>query len=71
MHVDLLDGPPAHYGLPWQGAATNRSMEGLAQALATAHATENADGVEYRILRCILAWKYCAARTGSAPAWPV
>ncbi|HTD19300.1 MAG TPA: DNA repair exonuclease, partial [Ktedonobacteraceae bacterium] len=49
-HVDLLDGRLRIYGLPWQGAATTRSMEGLAQALETARATENADGVEYRIL---------------------
>jgi DNA repair exonuclease SbcCD nuclease subunit len=49
-HVDLFDGRLRIYGLPWQGAATTRSMEGLAQALETARATENADGVEYRIL---------------------
>src|SRR5258708_7143881 len=49
-HVDLLDGRLRIYGLPWQGAATTRSMEGLAQALETARATENAAGVEYRIL---------------------
>jgi DNA repair protein SbcD/Mre11 len=49
-HVDLLDGRLRVYGLPWQGAATTRSMEGLAQALETARVTEHADGVEYRIL---------------------
>lgn len=49
-HVDLFDGRLRIYGLPWQGAATTRSMEGLAQALETARATESADGVEYRIL---------------------
>jgi DNA repair exonuclease SbcCD nuclease subunit len=49
-HVNLFDGRLRIYGLPWQGAATTRSMEGLAQALETARATENADGVEYRIL---------------------
>src|SRR5713101_5859387 len=32
-HVDLLGGRLRIYGLPWQGAATARSMEGLAQAL--------------------------------------
>jgi DNA repair protein SbcD/Mre11 len=49
-HVDLFDGRLRIYGLPWQGAATTRSMEGLAQALETARAKESADGVEYRIL---------------------
>lgn len=49
-HVDLLDGRLRIYGLPWQGAATTRSMEGLAQALEMARATEDAAGVEYRIL---------------------
>src|SRR5579872_1841895 len=32
-HVDLLGGRLRVYGLPWQGAATARSMEGLVQAL--------------------------------------
>jgi DNA repair exonuclease SbcCD nuclease subunit len=49
-HVDLLDGRLRIYGLPWQGAATTRSMEGLAQTLEMARATEDAAGVEYRIL---------------------
>ncbi|MFL5627104.1 MAG: exonuclease SbcCD subunit D [Ktedonobacteraceae bacterium] len=49
-HIDLLDGRLRVYGLPWQGAATTRSMEGLAQALEAARATEDADGIEYRLL---------------------
>ncbi len=49
-HVDLLDGRLRIYGLPWQGAATNHSMEGLAQALQAARAAEEAAGVEYRLL---------------------
>jgi exonuclease SbcD len=49
-HIDLLDGRLRVYGLPWQGAATNRSMEGLAGALAAARAGEEAEGVEYRLL---------------------
>ncbi len=49
-HVDLLDGRLRVYGLPWQGAATQRSMEGLAQALEAARATEDTEGIEYRLL---------------------
>ena len=39
-HVDLVGGRLRVYGLPWQGAATNRSMEGLAEAMAAARAEE-------------------------------
>ncbi len=49
-HVDLLGGRLRVYGLPWQGAATARSMEGLAQALQAERANEEALGVEYRVL---------------------
>ncbi len=49
-HVDLLGGRLRVYGLPWQGAATNRSMEGLAQALEASRAREDAEGIEYRLL---------------------
>ena len=49
-HVDLLGGRLRIYGLPWQGAATARSMEGLAQALEAARAEEVAAGIEYRLL---------------------
>ena len=49
-YVDLLDGRLRVYGLPWQGAATNRTMEGMAQALAEAHEEEQARGIEYRLL---------------------
>src|SRR6266436_2943550 len=49
-HVDLLGGHLRIYGLPWQGAATVRSMEGLAQALEAARAEEEAAGIEYRVL---------------------
>jgi len=51
-YIDLLDGRLRVYGLPWQGAATARSLEGLAQALKAAQA-ENAPAeqrVEYRLL---------------------
>ena len=49
-HVDLLGGRLRIYGLPWQGAATARSMEGLSQALEAARAEEVAAGIEYRLL---------------------
>ncbi len=46
----MLDGKVRVYGLPWQGAATARSIEGLAQALEAARAEEEAAGIEYRLL---------------------
>jgi DNA repair protein SbcD/Mre11 len=49
-YVDLLDGRLRVYGLPWQGAATSRTMEGMAQALAEAREEEQARGIEYRLL---------------------
>ena len=49
-HVDLIGGRLRVYGLPWQGAATARSLEGMAQATTEARTEENAEGVEYRLL---------------------
>jgi len=49
-HMDVLDGKVRVYGLPWQGAATARSIEGLAQALEAARVEEEAAGIEYRLL---------------------
>lgn len=49
-YVDLLGGKLRVYGLKWQGAATARSMEGLAKALAEAQESERAAGIEYRLL---------------------
>src|SRR5438128_7353458 len=49
-HVDLLHGRVRVYGLPWQGAATTRTMEGLTQTLEVARAEEDAAGIEYRLL---------------------
>jgi len=49
-HVDLLGGRLRVYGLPWQGAATNRSMEGLANALEASRVQEETEGIEYRLL---------------------
>jgi len=49
-HVDLLNGRVRVYGLPWQGAATTRTMEGLTQVLEAARVEEEAAGIEYRVL---------------------
>ncbi|HZU67779.1 MAG TPA: DNA repair exonuclease [Ktedonobacteraceae bacterium] len=49
-HVDLLDGRLRVYGLPWQGAATLRSMDGLAKAMEAVRDEEEAAGIEYRLL---------------------
>ncbi len=49
-YVDLLDGQLRVYGLPWQGAATNRTLAGMAKALETSRADEEASGVKYRLL---------------------
>ncbi len=49
-HMDVLDGKVRVYGLPWQGAATARSIEGLAQALEATRPEEEAAGIEYRLL---------------------
>src|SRR5207245_3714862 len=49
-YVDLLGGKVRVYGLPWQGAAITRSLEGMAQALKAIRAEEDAKGVEYRLL---------------------
>jgi DNA repair protein SbcD/Mre11 len=49
-HVDLLGGRLRVYGIPWQGAAIHRCIEGLAAALEAERAAEEAAGVEYRLL---------------------
>jgi len=49
-YIDLLDGRVRVYGLPWQGAATVRSIEGMAQAMRAARSEEDTAGVEYRLL---------------------
>jgi DNA repair exonuclease SbcCD nuclease subunit len=49
-YVDLLDGRLRVYGLPWQGAATLRSMDGLAHAMEAARTEEDTAGIEYRLL---------------------
>ncbi|MBX5449218.1 metallophosphoesterase family protein [Thermogemmatispora sp.] len=49
-HVDLLGGRLRVYGLPWQGSATLRCLEGLAEALAAEHARPESADLEYRLL---------------------
>jgi exonuclease SbcD len=49
-YVDLMHGQLRVYGLPWQGAATVRSIEGMAQALKEVRLEEEASGVIYRLL---------------------
>jgi DNA repair exonuclease len=49
-YIDLLDGRLRVYGLPWQGAATTRSLEGFAQTLKAAADTPVEQGIEYRLL---------------------
>ncbi len=49
-YVDLLDGQLRIYGLPWQGSATARSLEGMAQSLHAVRAQEDEQGIAYRLL---------------------
>lgn len=49
-YIDLLDGRLRVYGLPWQGAATARSLDGLSKALRESQESEGEHGVEYRLL---------------------
>ncbi len=51
-HVDLNvhGGRLRVYGLPWQGAATTRSMEGIAQAIQQERDSEESRDIAYRLL---------------------
>jgi exonuclease SbcD len=49
-YIDLMGGRLRVYGLPWQGAAIGRSLEGMAQAMASLRTEEEASGVQYRLL---------------------
>lgn len=49
-YADLLGGKVRVYGLKWMGASTARGLEGMAAALEQATATEQANGVVYRVL---------------------
>ncbi|HET8910045.1 MAG TPA: exonuclease SbcCD subunit D [Ktedonobacteraceae bacterium] len=49
-YMDLVGGRLRVYGLPWQGAATVRSMEGLSEGLRETRSAEDEAGIEYRLL---------------------
>jgi DNA repair protein SbcD/Mre11 len=49
-YIDLLNGRLRVYGLPWQGAATARTLEGMARALKAARTEPAESSVEYRLL---------------------
>jgi DNA repair exonuclease SbcCD nuclease subunit len=49
-YVDLLAGKLRVYGLHWQGAAIQKSIDGLARALGEQRVSEDARGIEYRLL---------------------
>jgi DNA repair exonuclease SbcCD nuclease subunit len=49
-YIDLLDGHLRVYGLPWQGAATSRTLEGMSQALQAAYAQADEQNIDYRLL---------------------
>lgn len=49
-YVDLLNGRLRVYGVNWQGASTSRCIDGLAQNMRAARASEDEQGIEYRLL---------------------
>jgi exonuclease SbcD len=49
-YVDLKDGRLRVYGLPWYGASTAKVTENFARELEAIRPTEEAAGVEYRVL---------------------
>jgi len=49
-YVDMVGGKVRVYGLPWQGAAITRSLEGMARGLKAIRAEEDAQGIAYRLL---------------------
>lgn len=67
-YIDLLDGRVRIYGLPWQGAATVRTMEGMAQAMTSVRAEEDAQGVEYRLLMMHTGVEGIVARVQGLPS---
>jgi exonuclease SbcD len=50
VDLDLHGGRLRVYGLPWQGAATTRSMEGIAQAIQAERNSEESQDIAYRLL---------------------
>ena len=67
-YVDMLGGRLRVYGLPWQGASTVKSMDGLAQALRDAREEEDAAGVEYRLLMLHTGVEGIVPRTQGLPS---
>ncbi len=67
-YVDMAGGRLRVYGLPWQGAATTRSMEGMAQAMTAIRAEEDEAGVEYRVLMMHTGVEGIVARVQGLPA---
>jgi exonuclease SbcD len=67
-YVDLLEGRVRVYGLPWQGAATVRTMEGMAQAMTAVRAEEDEQGVEYRLLMMHTGVEGIVARVQGLPS---
>jgi DNA repair exonuclease SbcCD nuclease subunit len=67
-YVDLMDGRLRVYGLPWQGSATIKSMEGMAQAMREVRADEDARGVEYRLLMMHTGLDEMSARIQGLPS---
>ncbi len=49
-YYDVLGGRVRIYGMHWQGAATARCMDGMAQSMQTLRDQEHEEGVEYRLL---------------------
>jgi exonuclease SbcD len=67
-YVDLLGGRVRIYGLPWQGAATVRTMEGMAQSMTAIRAEEDEQGVEYRLLMMHTGVEGVVARVQGLPS---
>ncbi len=67
-HVDVMDGRLRIYGLPWQGASTVKSMEGLAAALRAAREEEDAAGIQYRLLMLHTGVEGIVPRTQGLPS---
>jgi len=67
-YTDLLEGRIRVYGLPWQGAATVRTMEGMAQSMETIREEEDAQGVEYRLLMMHTGVEGIVARVQGLPS---
>lgn len=67
-YVDVMHGRLRIYGLPWQGASTVKSMEGLAAALRNAREEEDAAGIQYRVLMLHTGVEGIVPRTQGLPS---